>query len=106
VLVVTLAIARPRGGLSHEALRLLPDVLRLVRRRAGLAAVGRHWPGTPTASPWLPPHRAARVELDAVTRETPGATQGLGLDLAADGVPSTSATTTCSAKPGGPDPGA
>ena len=31
-LVVTLAIARPRGGLLREALRLLPDVLRLVRR--------------------------------------------------------------------------
>jgi uncharacterized membrane protein YkvA (DUF1232 family) len=100
-LVVTLAIARPRGGLVHQALRLLPDVLRLVRRlsadpdlprgvrlrlalllaylavpldlvpdfipvlgyaddaiivtavlrsvvrRAGLPAVGRHWPGTP-----------------------------------------------------------
>ena len=100
-LVVALAIARPRGGLLAEALRLLPDVLRLVRRlaadadlprgvrvrlalllaylafpldlvpdfipvlgyaddaiivtavlrsvarRAGLAAVRRHWPGTP-----------------------------------------------------------
>jgi uncharacterized membrane protein YkvA (DUF1232 family) len=100
-LVVTLAIARPRGGRLHQALRLLPDVLRLVRRlaadpdlprgvrvrlalllaylafpldlvpdvipvlgyaddaivvtavlrsvvrRAGLAAVRRHWPGTP-----------------------------------------------------------
>ena len=33
-LVVTLAIVRPRGGLLHEALRLLPDVLRLVRRLA------------------------------------------------------------------------
>jgi uncharacterized membrane protein YkvA (DUF1232 family) len=31
-LIVTLAIVRPRGGLLHEALRLLPDVLRLVRR--------------------------------------------------------------------------
>ena len=31
-LIVTLAIVRPRGGLVHEALRLLPDVLRLVRR--------------------------------------------------------------------------
>jgi uncharacterized membrane protein YkvA (DUF1232 family) len=30
-LLVTLAIVRPRGGLLHEALRLLPDVLRLVR---------------------------------------------------------------------------
>ena len=33
-LIVTLAIVRPRGGLLHEALRLLPDVLRLVRRLA------------------------------------------------------------------------
>lgn len=100
-LVVALIIVRPRGGLLWEALRLLPDVLRLVRRlaadqalprevrvrlglllaylavpidlipdfvpvlgyaddaiivtavlrsvvrRAGLAAVRRHWPGTP-----------------------------------------------------------
>jgi uncharacterized membrane protein YkvA (DUF1232 family) len=100
-LLVTLAVVRPRGGLLQEALRLLPDVLRLVRRlsadpelprgvrvrlalllaylafpldlvpdfipvlgyaddaiivtamlrsvvrRAGLAAVRRHWPGTP-----------------------------------------------------------
>src|SRR4029453_18768510 len=100
-LVVTLAIVRPRGGRLHQALRLLPDVLRLggrlsarphlppgvrvrlalllaylafpldlvpdfipvlgyaddaiivtavlrsVVRRAGLAAVRRHWPGTP-----------------------------------------------------------
>ncbi|MFG1706301.1 DUF1232 domain-containing protein [Nonomuraea sp. M3C6] len=34
-LIVTLAIVRPRGGLLREALRLLPDVLRLVRRLAG-----------------------------------------------------------------------
>jgi uncharacterized membrane protein YkvA (DUF1232 family) len=33
-LLVTLAIVRPRGGLLREALRLLPDVLRLVRRLA------------------------------------------------------------------------
>jgi Uncharacterized conserved protein len=33
-LIVTLAIVRPRGGLLREALRLLPDVLRLVRRLA------------------------------------------------------------------------
>src|SRR4029453_14705539 len=33
-LIVTLAIVRPRGGLLHQALRLLPDVLRLVRRLA------------------------------------------------------------------------
>ena len=31
-LVIALLIARPRGGLLREALRLLPDVLRLVRR--------------------------------------------------------------------------
>lgn len=31
-LVVVLVLARPRGGLLREALRLLPDVLRLVRR--------------------------------------------------------------------------
>lgn len=34
VLAVVLAVARPRGGLLREALRLLPDVLRLVRRLA------------------------------------------------------------------------
>lgn len=34
VLVVVLMIVRPRGGLLREALRLLPDVLRLVRRLA------------------------------------------------------------------------
>ncbi len=33
-LVVVLAVARPRGGLLREALRILPDVLRLVRRLA------------------------------------------------------------------------
>ena len=34
-LVVTLAVVRPRGASLKEALRLLPDVLRLVRRLAG-----------------------------------------------------------------------
>ncbi len=34
VLVVALLFVRPRGGLLREALRLLPDVLRLVRRLA------------------------------------------------------------------------
>lgn len=34
VLVVALLVVRPRGGLLREALRLLPDVLRLVRRLA------------------------------------------------------------------------
>ncbi|MDQ2708616.1 MAG: YkvA family protein [Actinomycetota bacterium] len=33
-LVLMLVIVRPRGGLLREALRLLPDVLRLVRRLA------------------------------------------------------------------------
>jgi uncharacterized membrane protein YkvA (DUF1232 family) len=33
-LVVVLVLARPRGGLLREALRLLPDVLRLVHRLA------------------------------------------------------------------------
>jgi uncharacterized membrane protein YkvA (DUF1232 family) len=33
-LVIVLVIARPRGGLLREALRLLPDVLRLLRRLA------------------------------------------------------------------------
>lgn len=33
-LVITLMIVRPRGGLFREALRMLPDVLRLVRRLA------------------------------------------------------------------------
>jgi hypothetical protein len=33
-LMVVLLVARPRGGLLREALRLLPDVLRLVRRLA------------------------------------------------------------------------
>ena len=34
VLVAALALARPRGGMLTEALRILPDVLRLVRRLA------------------------------------------------------------------------
>lgn len=34
-LVVVLIVARPRGGLLREALRVLPDVLRLLRRLAG-----------------------------------------------------------------------
>ncbi|MGW4489534.1 YkvA family protein [Amycolatopsis sp. NPDC004368] len=33
-LVVVLVVARPRGNLLREALRLLPDLLRLVRRLA------------------------------------------------------------------------
>lgn len=34
VLVVVLLVARPRGGALREAMRILPDVLRLVRRLA------------------------------------------------------------------------
>lgn len=33
-LVVALVVARPRGGLLREAVRILPDVLRLLRRLA------------------------------------------------------------------------
>lgn len=33
-LIIALAIVRPRGGLLREAIRLLPDVLRLLRRLA------------------------------------------------------------------------
>ena len=40
-LVVALVIVRPRGGLLREALRLLPDVLRLVRRLAADQALPR-----------------------------------------------------------------
>lgn len=47
VLVVALVIARPRGGLLSEALRILPDLLRLLRRLA--------------ADPTLP--RGVRVRL-------------------------------------------
>ncbi|HZA73586.1 MAG TPA: hypothetical protein VE476_11835, partial [Propionibacteriaceae bacterium] len=31
-LVITLVIRRPQGGLLQESLRLLPDLLRLLRR--------------------------------------------------------------------------
>ena len=34
LLVVSLILVRPRGGLLREALRVLPDVLRLIRRLA------------------------------------------------------------------------
>jgi uncharacterized membrane protein YkvA (DUF1232 family) len=40
-LVVALVIVRPQGGLPREALRLLPDVLRLVRRLATDQALPR-----------------------------------------------------------------
>jgi uncharacterized membrane protein YkvA (DUF1232 family) len=33
-LVIALAMLRPRGGLLREAVRILPDVLRLIRRLA------------------------------------------------------------------------
>ena len=33
-MVIALVIARPRGGLLREALRILPDALRLIRRLA------------------------------------------------------------------------
>jgi uncharacterized membrane protein YkvA (DUF1232 family) len=35
VLIVALIVTRPRGGLLREALRLLPDLLRLLPRLAG-----------------------------------------------------------------------
>jgi len=34
VLVLSLALARPRGSLLQEAIRILPDALRLIRRLA------------------------------------------------------------------------
>ncbi|MET9224334.1 DUF1232 domain-containing protein [Lentzea sp. NPDC003310] len=40
-LLVALVVVRPRGGLLREALRLLPDVLRLVRRLAADRALPR-----------------------------------------------------------------
>jgi uncharacterized membrane protein YkvA (DUF1232 family) len=40
-LIVTLMIIRPRGGLLREAVRLLPDVLRLIRRLAADATLPR-----------------------------------------------------------------
>jgi uncharacterized membrane protein YkvA (DUF1232 family) len=49
-LIVALVLARPRGALLPEALRLLPDVLRLIRRLA--------------ADPGLP--RGIRIRLGAV----------------------------------------
>lgn len=41
LLVVTLAVMRPRDGLLREALRLLPDVIRLVHRLAADQALPR-----------------------------------------------------------------
>jgi uncharacterized membrane protein YkvA (DUF1232 family) len=48
-LVLTLIIVRPRGGLLREALRLLPDVLRLMRR----LACDRNLPGVVRVRLWL-----------------------------------------------------
>ena len=39
--VIVLAILRPRGGLLREALRILPDALRLIRRLAADKALPR-----------------------------------------------------------------
>jgi uncharacterized membrane protein YkvA (DUF1232 family) len=41
VLVIALAVARPSGGLLREAMRILPDVLRLIRRLAADKALPR-----------------------------------------------------------------
>ena len=41
VLLVALVIARPRGGLLREALRLLPDLLRLLPRLAADSSLPR-----------------------------------------------------------------
>ena len=41
VLIIVLAVARPTGGLLREALRVLPDVLRLMRRLAADKALPR-----------------------------------------------------------------
>ncbi|MFI7636619.1 YkvA family protein [Nonomuraea sp. NPDC049400] len=40
-LIAALVVVRPRGGMLREALRLLPDVLRLVRRLAADPALPR-----------------------------------------------------------------
>jgi uncharacterized membrane protein YkvA (DUF1232 family) len=48
-LVLALVIVRPRGGLLREALRLLPDVLRLIRR----LAADRELPGSVRVRLWL-----------------------------------------------------
>jgi len=40
-LIVVLAVTRPRGNLLREAIRLLPDVLRLVRRLAADTSLPR-----------------------------------------------------------------
>ncbi|UBU08644.1 YkvA family protein [Nonomuraea gerenzanensis] len=65
-LLVTLAVVRPSGSLLREALRLLPDVLRLVRRLA--------------ADPELP--RGVRVRLALLL-----AYLALPVDLVPDFIP-------------------
>jgi uncharacterized membrane protein YkvA (DUF1232 family) len=40
-LVIALALLRPRGGLLREAMRILPDVLRLIRRLAADRTLAR-----------------------------------------------------------------
>jgi uncharacterized membrane protein YkvA (DUF1232 family) len=65
-LVVALLLARPRGALLTEALRLLPDVLRLIRRLA--------------ADPDLP--RGVRIRLGALL-----AYLALPIDLIPDFIP-------------------
>ena len=65
-LVVALVLARPRGALLAEALRLLPDVLRLIRRLA--------------ADPDLP--RGVRIRLGALL-----AYLALPIDLIPDFIP-------------------
>jgi uncharacterized membrane protein YkvA (DUF1232 family) len=41
ILVAGLLIARPKGGLLEEAMRLLPDTLRLLRRLAADKSIAR-----------------------------------------------------------------
>lgn len=41
VLVIALVVVRPRAGLLREAIRILPDVLRLVRRLAADSSLPR-----------------------------------------------------------------
>ena len=65
-LVLVLAMARPRGGLLREALRILPDVLRLVHRLA--------------ADPTLP--RGVRIQLGLLL-----AYLALPIDLIPDFIP-------------------
>jgi hypothetical protein len=54
VLLAALALVRPRGGLLREALRLLPDVLRLIRRPAANPDLPRGGAGTAGAATGLP----------------------------------------------------